>query len=105
MDDMKRAIYMLTLEKISKREERWVCLALREAFVEITGYNLLGSPGSEIIEIFSEFFNLYDARLWYKWGDSILFNSLEDSASCSSWWQYDWKEPRMRILNYILCQH
>jgi hypothetical protein len=105
MDDMKRAIYMLALEKISKRKERWVCLALREAFVEITGYNLLGSPESEIIEIFSEFFNLYDARLWYKCGNSILFNSLEDSASCSSWWQYDWKEPRVRILNYILCQH
>jgi len=105
MDDMKRAIYMLALEKISKEEEKFVCLALHKAFVEITGYNLLGSPESEIIEIFSEFFNLYDARFWYKWGNSILFNSLEDSASCSSWWKYDWKEPRVRVLSYILCQH
>jgi len=105
MDDMKRAIYMLALEKISKWEKKWVCLALREAFIEITGYDQWDPPESERIEIFSEFFNLYDARLWYKWGKTIYFESLKTDMADSSWWQFAWREPRMRILNCILCHH
>lgn len=105
MDDMKRAIYMLALEKISSGKEIRVCEALREAFVEITGYNLRDSPESEMIEILSEFFNLYDARLWCRWGDSIFFFSIEDRITRPSWWDFAWKSPRVRILNCILCHH
>jgi len=102
---MKRSIYMLALEKISSGKERWVCTALREAFVEITGYNLRDSPESEMVEIFSEFFNLYDAILWYKGRKSIPSSFLKNGETRSSWWQFAWREPRMKILNCILCHH
>ncbi len=104
MDDMKRAVYMLALEKISSGREQWVCEALRASLIEILGYDQLNASEDEKIELLPEFYNLYDEKCWYRFWGFPFFISLEGDMMHSSWWEFAWREPRIRILNYI-CQH
>lgn len=105
MDDMKRSIYMLALEKINNGKSGLVCGALRKAIVEIAGYDPLMLSNNDLVEFFPEFFSLWDRKYWYKYGNSIRFYIVTGGITGSNWWKYGWKEPRVRILNCILCQH
>lgn len=100
MDDMKRAIYMLALEKIGKSEEKWVCVALCRAIEGITGAPTVTFEDAN--KLLPEFHSLYDGKHWYKYGNSIQFYR---PLGGRAWWKFGWKEPRVRILNYILCHH
>lgn len=105
MDDMKRAIYMLALEKISGCDTNWVCSNLNYALMEIMGtndYNLFNKK--EFMELFPEFFQLYDGRMWDKGARYIELELGQDQPIDKAWWDA-WKTPRVRILNCILCHH
>lgn len=108
MDDMKRATYMLALEKISngkKRNPIWVCLTLKYALMDIIGtdYNLFDDE--ELMELFPEFFQLYDGRKWDKGARYIELGTTQSQSIDWAWWKSGWKKPRIRILNCILCHH
>ncbi len=106
MDDMKREIYLLALEKINKGKTDWVCLALKDAAAEILGYTYGEIFDALLEELLPEFFQLFDGVAWYRTGilddDEIDTFTIPDRAYCAPWWQRSWKEPRVRILNYIL---
>lgn len=105
MDDMKRAIYMLALEKISNGKERWVCIALEKAAAEVLGYEDNLSSQEILEELLPEFSQLYDGVCWYKLrsDNSVIFASEPEVRRHNGpWWQYAWKAPRTRILNYLL---
>lgn len=103
---MKRSIYMLALEKISGGGTNWVCCNLNYALMEIMGtddYNLFDDE--ELMELFPEFFQLYDGRKWDKGARYIELDLRQDQPIDKAWWPSYWKEPRIRILNCILCHH
>lgn len=105
MDDMKRAIYMLALEKINKGEEGWVCIALEAALREIMGMGSVAFTDKDRMEFSPEFFTLCDGK---RWGRNSKYEEIGSDPfliAGKSWWKYDWKAPRIEILNYILCQH
>lgn len=106
---MKRAIYMLALEKIRKIEKRssaWVCCNLNYALMEIMGtddYILFNDE--EFMELFPEFFQLYDGKKWDKGARYRELDLHQDQPIDMAWWPLYWTEPRIRILNCILCHH
>lgn len=104
MDDMKRSIYMSALEKIEKGSTTWVCVALEYAVREIMGMSFAVFPDEDLIELFPEFFTLHDGKTWDRYGYKERESDPIQIVG-EAWWKYSWKEPRVRILNYILCQH
>lgn len=114
MDDMKRAIYMLALEKISREKISCICIALKRAVVEVLGCQHHEISDELLEELLPEFFQLFDGVSWYKleaYDDLVSLYVQKDTMHSALWWEYGWKTPRIRILNYILrediekCQH
>jgi len=114
MDDMKRAIYMSALEKISREKAPCICIALKIAVAEVLGCLHHEISDGLLEELLPEFFQLFDGVAWYKleaYDDLISSYVQKDKMHIAPWWKYGWKTPRIRILNYILrediekCQH
>ena len=59
----------------------------------------------EFMELFPEFFQLYDGRMWDKGARYIELEQGQDQLIDKAWWPVRWKKPRVRILNCILCHH
>lgn len=106
MDDMKREIYLLALEKISTYKISWVCLALQDAAAEVWGCEFHEISEEMLEELLPEFFQLYDGISWYRIGtndsDITFMSDTSNGVHDGAWWKPAWMEPRVRILNYIL---
>lgn len=96
MDDMKKAAYIRARELLETRKPDFVCLALQDALSEILGE---GVSFVEIPEMFPEFYNLFDGFYWNPRGEK----DNKDFPN-NVWWESNWKEPRLRIIDMIMSQ-
>jgi len=96
MDDMKKAAYIRAKELLETGKSSFVCHALQEALSEILGERV---PFVEILEMFPEFYNLFDGFYWNPRGEKYG-KDLPNSV----WWEHYWIEPRLRIIDMIMSQ-
>lgn len=96
MDDMKKAAYILARELLETGESSFACIALQDALEEILEEAV---PASEILEMFPEFYNLFDGSYWNSYGERHNKNFPNNV-----WWQKGWKKPRLRIIDMIMSQ-
>jgi len=101
MDDIKKAIYLEALRITKRDNDNFICINLVLALQNILNLNdtyvIESNQVKKIIkEFFPEFYILFDNKCWYKNGKSEKYDAR------NWWWEPEWNEPRIRILNYIL---
>ena len=108
MDDLKLSIYMEARRMIEEGKSEFVCRALRYATEDITGmaFECGGATLHAVLEeFFPEFFELYDGKYWsFDWeptGEKVFYSAGELDTH-SAWWFYEWKEPRLAIIDFII---
>lgn len=73
-----------------------VCVALLQALVSEMGLYVAYEDAKEILEeFFPEFFELHDGY----WGRDMFH---VETGKHRAWWPFDWKEPRLVILDFII---
>ena len=106
IDDFKRGIYMEVQRRINTRENNYICLALEDIVnIEYVGgskaWTVVLFPTTSDLEsmlesMFSEFFRLFNG---YRYSpEEVRCPTYKHEA----WFVRKWKEPRIRIIDYIL---
>ena len=106
IDDFKRGIYMEVQRRINTRENNYICLALEDiVYIEYVGvskaWTVVYFPTTSDLEsmlesMFSEFFRLFNG---YRYSpEEVRCPTYKHEA----WFVRKWKEPRIRIIDYIL---
>ena len=106
IDDFKRDIYMEVQRRINTRENNYICLALEDIVnIEYVGgskaWTVVLFPTTSDLEsmlesMFSEFFRLFNG---YRYSpEEVRCPTYKHEA----WFVRKWKEPRIRIIDYIL---
>ena len=108
MDDLKLSIYMEARRMIEEGEQGFVCCALQHATEDIAGlaFEEGGATLHAVLEeFFPEFFELHDGEYWsFDWeltGEKVFYGASE-LGKHSAWWVYEWKEPRLAIIDFIV---
>ena len=106
IDDYKRELLMRVRDRIENSEKfeeqygtRFICCAMKYILCEEEVVDFLEDSTSlaELVdEIFPEFIAMFDGVCWCE--DSVYY----EITSNQGWWEIDWKEPRIRILDTIL---
>ena len=107
MDDMKRAMYIAARNAIQKDQADFICLVLKSD-LKSQGMRL-GKPYSDfesnkdvegfLEELFPEFFQLFDYKFWMDYPKEAV---VPTSDLHTSWFVYEDKERRLRILDFII---
>lgn len=102
VDDFKRGIYMEVQRRINTRENNYICLALEDIVnIEYVGVSKAWTVAyflttSDLESMFSEFFRLFNG---YRYSpEEVRCPTYKHEA----WFVRKWKEPRIRIIDYIL---
>ena len=102
IDDFKRDIYMEVQRRINTGENNYICLALEDiVYIEYVGgpkaWTVACFPTKYDLEsMFSEFFRLFNG---YRYSpEEVRCPTYKHEA----WFVRKWKEPRIRIIDYIL---
>lgn len=108
MDDMKRAMYIAARNAIQKDQADFICLVLKSD-LKSQGMRL-GKPYSDfesnkdvegfLEELFPEFFQLFDYKFWMDSSYGTEYNLCSDLHT--SWFVYNDKERRIRILDLLI---
>lgn len=110
MDDMKRAMYIAARNAIQKGQANFICLALktdlaRQGFQLDLLYPDLSEDYDSVEqlteELFPEFFQLFDYKLWTEasYGEKrAVFSNNKHNA----WFEYQDKDSRLRLLDFII---
>ncbi len=88
MDDYKYSIWLEVRRLIESGEESWICIALSKATYGKFKVDYW------IDELFLEFTSLFDDEIWFKSGRC--------DVAYSAWFEYNWKEPRLRVIDMLL---
>lgn len=103
MDDLKREIWMQVRAEIQATQGSYICNQL-EKWMRSNGllprYRITDGKQQAILEeFFPEFGKLADGVIWYRSGSHSV-PAFPDS--CPPWFEREWKEPRLALIDYIL---
>jgi len=97
MDDYERSLYMRCLDIINTKnntERHYICCILRNLLVD-EGFQFPTLLDTN--DIFLTFMSMNDEKMWLA-DNSICYQT----NFCSAWWEGSLREPRIRILNFLL---
>lgn len=119
MDDIKKELYLYAdrlLRKDFYKEEplytdvddllstadytKYLCIALKRAYYEILGSRKILLE-DELIEMFSEFYEMFDNKYYSPFFEGGEYIS-DDLKNIHPWWHSSLKEPRHRIIHFLL---
>jgi hypothetical protein len=100
MDTLKKEIYIEARSLLESGEHEYLCHALKRATCNILGTKYDIHSDDVLYDLFPEFIAMDDGVFWHKQYRKVL--ELPKIGAGGAWWEYEWPEPRIAMIDYLL---